>query len=258
MDLNGKVVIVTGAVGAIGKGICLSLAGEGMHVVVADLSQDSCDSFAEEINASGESALGVAVDVASAESTVKLAQRTLERFGQIDALINNAGIIAAAPLVDHTEEDFDRIISVNLKGTFLCTKAVAPHMIQRRIGRIVNVSSVAAKRPGPLQSAYAASKHGMLGLMQVWCQELGPYNITVNAVGPGLVQSQMWTDHLNPALAPLFGMDSAGMIDTLAKDITPLGRVQTPSDIGEAVAYLCKADNVSGQVLLVDGGLAMW
>lgn len=258
MDLNGKVAIVTGAAGAIGRGICLSLAGEGMHIVVADLSQDSCDRFAEEINASGRSALGVAVDVASAESTVELARRTLERFGQIDALINNAGIIAAAPLVDHTEEDFDRIISVNLKGAFLCAKAVAPHMIRRKIGRIVNVSSVAAKKPGPLQSAYAASKHGMLGLMQVWCQELGPYNITVNAVGPGFVQSQMWTDHLNPALSSVLGMDAAGMVDTLAKTIVPLGRAQTPSDIGEAVAYLCKADNVSGQALLVDGGLAMW
>jgi NAD(P)-dependent dehydrogenase (short-subunit alcohol dehydrogenase family) len=258
MNLNGKVAIVTGAVGSIGRGVCLSLSEEGMHVVVADLSQDSCDGFADEINTSGGSALGVAVDVASAESTEKLSRRTIERFGQIDALINNAGIIAAAPLVDHTEKDFDRIISVNLKGAFLCAKAVVPNMIQRKSGRIVNVSSVAAKRPGPLQSAYAASKHGMLGLMQVWCQELGPYNITVNAVGPGLVQSQMWTDHLNSALAPVFGMNSTGMVDTLAKTITPLARVQTPSDIGEAVVYLCKADNVSGQALLVDGGLAMW
>jgi len=258
MDLRGKVTIVTGAVGAIGRGISHTLAGEGMHVVVADLSQDSSNRFAEEINASGGSAVGVAVDVSSTESTLKLVEQTLDKFGQVDALINNAGIIAAASLVDHTEEDFDRIISVNLKGAFLCAKAVAPHMIKRKIGRIVNVSSVAAKRPGPLQSAYAASKHGMLGLMQVWCQELGPYNITVNTVGPGLVQSQMWTDHLNPALAPQFGIDSKGLINTLAQTIIPMGRTQTPSDIGEAVAYLCRADNVSGQTLLVDGGLAMW
>ena len=179
-------------------------------------------------------------------------------FGRIDALVNNAGVVVVASLVDHGEEDFDRVLSVNLKGAFLCAQAVTPHMIENKSGRIINIASVAAKRPGPMQSAYAASKHGLLGLTQVWCQELGPYNITVNAVCPGFVQSAMWKDHLSPALAPLFGVDPSQVIETIAKAYMPLGRPQQPRDIGDAVAYFCSADNTSGQALVVDGGHAMW
>lgn len=258
MDLKGKVAIVTGAVGAIGRGICTVLAREGMHVVVADLVQDQCDSFAREIKASGGSALGVAVDVTSGDSTRKMAKTVLDAFGQIDAMVNNAGIIRVALLVDHTEEDFDNIIKVNVKGAFLCAKAVVPHMIERKNGRIINISSVAGKRPGPMQSAYAASKHALIGLAQVWCQELGPHNITVNCVCPGFIQSNMWKDHLAPAYAPLFGVEPSQLVETVAKVHMPLGRPQTGEDIGEAVAYFCKADNASGQALVVDGGHALY
>jgi NAD(P)-dependent dehydrogenase (short-subunit alcohol dehydrogenase family) len=258
MDLKGRVAIVTGAVGALGRGICKSLAGEGMGVVVADLAQNQCDHFSDEVKASGGKAIGVAVDVTSRESVHRMVQAVLATFGQIDVLVNNAGVIAVAPLVDHTEEDFDRVLRVNLKGAFLCAQAVAPHMIQNKNGRIINVSSVAAKRPGPMQTAYAASKHGLLGLTQVWCQELGPHNITVNAVCPGFIESAMWKDHLSPALAPSFGVDPSQLVETIAKAFMPLARPQQPEDIGQAVAYFCRADNTSGQALVVDGGHAMW
>jgi NAD(P)-dependent dehydrogenase (short-subunit alcohol dehydrogenase family) len=258
MELKGKVAIVTGAVGTIGQGICRTLAGEGMHVVVADLVQDRCDDFAGQIKASGGSALGVAVDVASREATARMARTVIEAFGRIDVLVNNAGIITVAPLADYPEEAFDRVIKVNLKGAFLCAQAVVAHMIENRNGRIVNISSVAAKRPGPMQSAYAASKHGLIGLTQVWCQELGPHNITVNAVCPGFIDSPMWSDHLGPAYAPSFGVQPAQLIETIAKAFMPLGRTQTPMEIGDAVVYFCKADNTSGQALVVDGGHAMW
>jgi NAD(P)-dependent dehydrogenase (short-subunit alcohol dehydrogenase family) len=258
MELKEKVAIVTGAVGTIGRGICKVLAREGMHVVVADLVQDQCDRFAEEIKASGGSALGVAVDVASGDSTRKMAKTVLDAFGQIDAMVNNAGIIRVAALVDHTEEDFDNIIRVNLKGAFLCAKAVVPHMIERKSGRIINISSLAGKRPGRMQSAYAASKHGLIGLAQVWCQELGPYNITVNCVCPGFIESNMWKDHLSPAFAPRIVVDPSDLVDTVAKAQVPLGRPQSAEDIGEAVAYFCKADNASGQALVVDGGYALY
>jgi NAD(P)-dependent dehydrogenase (short-subunit alcohol dehydrogenase family) len=258
MDLMGRVAIVTGAVGTLGRGICKTLASEGMRLVVGDVTQDQCDCFADEIVASGGSAIGIEMNVVSVESTKKMAQKVIEAFGQIDVLVNNAGVIVVAPLVDHKEEDWDRVINVNLKGTFLCTQAVVPHMIQKKSGRIINISSVAAKRPGPLQSAYAASKHGIIGLTQVWCQELGSYNITVNAVCPGFIESPMWKDHLSPALAPIFGVDPSELVETIAKAYMPLQRPQTSKDIGEAVAYLCKADNVSGQALVVDGGHAMW
>ncbi len=258
MDLKGKVAIVTGAVGAIGRGVCKTLANEGMRVVVADLVQEQCDVFATEIRVSGGSAMGVAVNVASKESTLKMARTVLDAFGQIDVLVNNAGVIAVASLAEHREEDFDRIMSVNLKGAFLCAQAVVSHMIERKSGRIINMSSVAAKRPGPMQTAYAATKHGLFGFTQVWCQELGPHNITVNTVCPGFVQSQMWSEHLGPAYAPFFGVDPSDLMETAAKTQMPLGRPQTPEDIGEAVAYFCRADNVSGQNLVIDGGHAMY
>jgi NAD(P)-dependent dehydrogenase (short-subunit alcohol dehydrogenase family) len=160
--------------------------------------------------------------------------------------------------VDFREDDWDRIMDVNLKGAFLCAQAVVPHMIQRSSGRIINISSVAAKRPGPLQTAYAASKHGMIGLTQVWCQELGAHNITVNSVCPGFIDSPMWKEVLGPALAPVFGCEPSDLVETIAKAYMPLQRPQTAEDIGQAVAYLCRADNVSGQTLTVDGGHAMW
>jgi len=258
MNLKRRVAIVTGGVGTIGRGICKTLSKEGMRVVIADLAQRECDRFADEIGASRGNALGVEVNVVSMESVNKMVQKVMGAFGQIDVLVNNAGVIVIARLVGHKVEDFDKIIGVNLKGTFLCAQAVVPHMIQKKGGRIINISSVAAKRPGPLQSAYAASKHGIIGLTQVWCQELGPYNITVNAICPGFIESPMWRDHLSPALAPMFGVDPSKVVNTIARAYTPLQRPQTSKDIGEAVAYLCKADNVSGQTLVVDGGHAMW
>jgi meso-butanediol dehydrogenase / (S,S)-butanediol dehydrogenase / diacetyl reductase len=258
MDLRGKVAIVTGAVGAIGHGICRTLAGEAMRVVVADLVQDQCNRFADELKASGGTAMGVAVDVTSRESTRRMVETVIAAYGRIDVLVNNAGIIAVAPLVDHGEEDFDRVLAVNLKGAFLCAQAAAPHMIQNESGRIINVASIAAKKGGALVSAYAASKHGLLGLTQVWCQELGPHNITVNAVCPGFIESPMWVDHLKPALAPVFGVDQSQLLDTMAKAQMPLGRPQQPEDIGQAVAYFCRADNTSGQALAVDGGYTMF
>jgi len=256
MELKGRVAIVTGAVGSIGGGICRTLAGEGMRIVVADLSQDQCDRFADEIKKSGGTAMGVAVDVTSKESTKRMAQTVLDAFGQIDALVNNAGIIVVAPLVDHREEDFDRVLNVNLKGPFLCAQAVVPHMIQNKSGRIINIASVAGRRSGPIVSAYAASKHGVLGLTQTWCQELAAHNITVNAVCPGIVQSAMWTDHWAPVFATQLGVDPSQLADAFAAN-SPLGRAQKPEDIGEAVAYFCRADNTSGQALSVDGGKYM-
>ncbi|MBI5586682.1 MAG: SDR family oxidoreductase [Deltaproteobacteria bacterium] len=258
MDLCNRVAIVTGAVGTIGQGICRSLRLQGMQLVVADLSQEACDRLAEELRASGGSALGLAVDVTSRVSTQKMAQTVIEAFGQIDVLVNNAGIIVVAPVTDLKESDWDQVIAVNLKGAFLCTQAVAAHMIENRNGRIINISSVAAKRPGPLQTAYAASKHGLIGLTQVWCQELGPHNITVNAVCPGFIDSAMWREQLSPAYAPGFGCEPSELVETIAKAFMPLQRPQTPEDIGQAVAYLCAADQVSGQALTVDGGHALW
>lgn len=258
MDLKDKVAIVTGATGVIGRGICRVLVQKGMRVAVADLRQEQCDTFAGELGADQGRALGVAVDVTSKVATRSMVAAVIDAFGQVDVMVNNAGIIALGPLAELAEEDFDRVIAVNLKGSFLCAQAVCSHMIERKSGKIINVASVAAKRPAPLQTAYAASKHAQLGLTQVWCQELGEHNITVNAVCPGFVDSPMWSEHLSPAYAPAFGVEPEQLIETIAKTHMPLGRPQTPEEIGDAVAYFCQADSTSGQALVVDGGHALW
>lgn len=258
MELMEKVAIVTGATGMIGRAICRALAGKGMRVAVADLSQDACDGLADEIHASGGSAMGISVDVTKKDDTRHMARKVMDALGRIDALINNAGIIRAAPLADFQEADFDRVISVNLKGPFLCAQAVVPFMIERNSGTIVNISSVAAKRPAPLQTAYAASKHGLMGFTQVWCQELAPHHIRVNTLCPGFIDSPMWTEHLSPAYAPIFGVEPSKLIETIAKMNMPLGRPQTPEEIGEAVVFLCGADMISGQALAVDGGYTLY
>jgi meso-butanediol dehydrogenase/(S,S)-butanediol dehydrogenase/diacetyl reductase len=257
MELNQRVAIVTGAVGVIGKGICQVLLRRGMKVVVADLDGQACERLAAQWREAGGQVLAVAVDVTSKASVTAMAQTVLSHFGQIDVLVNNAGIIALGPLATLAEADWDRVINVNLKGSFLCAQAVVPTMMAQRRGRIINFSSVAGKRPAPLQTAYAATKHGVMGLTQVWCQELGAYDITVNTVCPGFIDSPMWSEHLGPAYAGSLGVDPGQVVGTAAKAQMPLGRPQQPEDLGEAVAYLCSADNVTGQSLVVDGGFTM-
>lgn len=257
MELHNRVAIVTGGVGAIGLGICTVLHDRGMRVVVADLEQRACDDLALELGGPEGWALGAAVDVSQRASVQSMVNKVLRHYGQIDALVNNAGIIRLGPLTEFGEEEWDAVMAVNLKGSFLCAQAVAPTMIARRCGCIINFASVAAKRPGPLQSAYAATKHGVVGLTQVWCQELGPHNITVNTVCPGFIESPMWTEQLGPAYAAAVGVAPGAVLQTLAKAQMPLARPQQPEDLGAAVAYLISADNVTGQSLVVDGGFSM-
>ncbi len=254
MDIRNRVVIVTGATGSIGRGVCLLLAARGMQVVVADLDQQVCDRFVDELVGRGYKAIAVAVDVTSRKATVKMAATVLERLGTIDVLVNNAGIIGLAPLQELEEAVWDRVIDVNLKGSFLCAQAVVTTMIKQKRGRIINVASVAAARPAPFQSAYAATKSGVLGLTRVWCQELAAYDITVNTVCPGFVDSPMWSEHLGPAYAAVSGVESAAVLDALSRANIPLARPQQPKDLGEAVAYIAGADNVTGHTLYVDGG----
>lgn len=258
MELKDKVVIVTGAAGMIGQGICRVLHQRGMRVVVADLNAQACELVAAELGASEGGAMAVQVSVTDRKSLVAMVDAVMARFGAIDALVNNAGVIELGSVVELSEEKWDRVINVNLKGAFLCTQVVAPVMIQQSRGRIVNLASVAAKRPAPLQSAYAAAKHGVIGLTQVWCQELAPHNITVNAVCPGFIDSPMWSQQLGPAYAAVVGVPPEQVMGVLAKTQMPLGRPQTPEDIGDAVAFVCGADNMTGQSVVIDGGFTRY
>ena len=256
MDLTDTVAIVTGAARGIGRGVAVALARAGAHGVLADLpaAQADLDETARLVSSEGVEALTVHCDVTSAEETQALARAALDRFGRIDILVNNAGVISVAPVVAMTEEQWDRVIDVNLKGTFLASKAVAPHMMERRSGRIVNMSSQAGRKGAPALAHYCTTKFGVLGFTQSLALELAPFNVTVNAVCPGEVDSAMWREHLLPAIAAGQGATPEEAWERFIKERVPLGRPQTPEDIGDAVVFLCRADNITGEALNVTGG----
>jgi meso-butanediol dehydrogenase/(S,S)-butanediol dehydrogenase/diacetyl reductase len=257
MDLKDKVGIVTGAARGIGMAIALALVREGMNVLAVDLNMESLGDLIKNAEDLGAKILPLEVDVTSPDATERMARKAIDQWGQIDVLVNNAGVIVAAPFVELKKEDWERIIQVNLGGVFHCCKAVVPHMIRRQAGRIVNIASVAGKRAAPLISAYSASKFGVIGLTQALALELGAYDITVNAVCPGFIDTAMWKNHLNPALSPVMGVDRDSVLDHFAKTNVALRRPQTPEDIAQCVVFLCKAGNVSGVAINVDGGHTM-
>jgi meso-butanediol dehydrogenase/(S,S)-butanediol dehydrogenase/diacetyl reductase len=270
MDLGGKVAVVTGGARGIGRGIALALARQGVHVAVADLYTPSYGTAGyafsteqevlktvDELTNLGVRALGVPVDVTQYTQVEAMAETVRRQLGAIDILCNNAGVIDTGLVVDTTEAQWDTIMDVNAKGVFLCCKAVVPGMIERRQGRIVNTASIAGKRGRAGAAAYCASKFAVVGFTQALAHEVAPYNITVNAVCPGILGTAMWLDVLIKPQAEQQGKDAAAVFQEHAAALMPLGRAQTPEDIGQAVVYLAQADNVTGVALNVAGGLVM-
>jgi len=255
MELKDKVAIVTGAARGIGRGIALCLAREGVHIVLADLPAVDADleRTRGETEAEGVQALATHCDVTNAAQVQSMVQAAIERFEHVDILVNNAGVISVAPVVLMTEAQWDLVMGVNVKGAFLCSKAVAPHMMERRSGRIVNVSSIAGLKGNAGLAHYSASKWAVLGFTESLALELAPSNVTVNAVCPGIIDSAMWAEHILPAIAGVQSVSPEEAWQAFVKERIPLGRPQTPEDIGEAVVYLCRADNVTGEALTVSG-----
>jgi len=243
MRLRDKVAIITGAGRGIGREASLLYAREGAAVVVADVDPGST-AVVSEIEAGGGRARFVSCDVTDPESCEALASDALSAFGRIDVLVNNAGITRDGRLVKLTDEQFDLVIAVNLKGTFNATRAVAPHMIERGSGRIINVSSVVGLYGNFGQTNYAATKSGVIGMTKVWARELGPKGITVNAVAPGFIQTEM------TEIVPEKVLD-------LMRSKTPLGRLGSPRDVANIYLFLASEDAsyVNGAVISVDGGL---
>jgi NAD(P)-dependent dehydrogenase (short-subunit alcohol dehydrogenase family) len=186
-----------------------------------------------------------------------MVQTAIDKWGQVDVLVNNAGVIRIGPVVAFSEEDWDLVVDVNLKGTFLCSKAVSGHMMQRRTGRIINLSSIAGKRGSPITSCYSATKFGVIGFTQSHAQEMAPFDVTVNCICPGEVETHMWTDILAPAIGAASGVAAAEAFDAFIKQRVPMGRPQTAADMGQAVVFLCKAENITGIALNVNGGTEM-
>jgi NAD(P)-dependent dehydrogenase (short-subunit alcohol dehydrogenase family) len=250
MRLDGKVAVVTGAGGGIGKGIALSLAGAGADVVLVDLDVAAAQKVADRVEAAGRKALVKGADVSNGEAVADMVVTALGWQGRIDVLVNNAGVEIIRPVFDISEADWDRTMDVNLKGAWLCTQAVAKVMAAEGDGgRIVNIGSIMSEMPAPGEPHYAASKGGVLMLTKSLALDLAPYGITVNAVGPGVVQNGMSS---RGCLA------DPGMTEQISSKI-PLRRLGRPEDIGDAVLFLAsdRASYVTGVMLYVDGGMIL-
>lgn len=262
--------MVTGAARGIGRGIALALARQGAHIAVADLysprqgtagyalsTEQEVRRTVAELEALDVRAMGVPVDVTQFAQVTAMVESVTQILGPIDILCNNAGVVDTGLVVDTTEAQWDAIMNVNVKGVFLGCKAVVPGMIERRQGRIINTASIAGKRGNARLGAYCASKFAVIGFTQSLAHEVAPYNITANAVCPGVLGTAMWLDVLIEQRVDMQGRDPGTAFEDYAATLVPLGRPQTPDDIGQAVVYLAQADNVTGIALNVAGGIVM-
>ena len=263
LKIKDKVALVTGAGKGIGRAIAIRLAEEGAKVVVADLKADDAKTVAGEIEGGGGTALAVQADATSESDTARMVREILDAYGTIDILVNNVGGGGSSALVvKFPVEQWDRTIEVTLKSTFLVSRAVAPVMIKKRQGRIINISSISGKMGESLIGAYCAAKFGVQGLTHVLAKELGRYSITVNAVCPGYVWTPGWKElaqWLKDNFSSMADKELEQIFEERVKPLTVLGRPQTAEDIASMVAYLAseEAKNITGQAINVDGGAVM-
>jgi len=246
-DVAGRVAVVTGGSGGIGFAISGGLASAGATVVIADILGDQARQAAETVRARGGKASAVPVDVTKRESVQQMVSAALAEFGKIDVLVNCAGILHRRPIEEVPDEEWDAMMNVNLRGIFLCCRAVVPHMREKAYGKIVNISSSRVWEGVPNRLHYTTSKAGVIGLTRALCKEVGEYGITVNAITPGytLSETQQQTSSNN-----YLAMQSEGRA---------MGRAQYPEDLVGAVMFLSSSasDYMTGQTMNVDGGKAM-
>ena len=244
--LDGKVAIVTGGARGIGKAICERLAAEGAKLAIVDIMLDVAQATCEEFKAKGIEACAYAANVAKMEDAEATVAAVVKDFGRLDILINNAGITRDTLMLRMTEQDWDAVIAVNLKGTFNFTKAVVRPMMKQRAGKIVNIASVVGRMGNIGQANYSASKAGVIALAKTTAKEFASRNIQVNAVAPGYIITDM-TGKLSQEATDMF------------LKIIPAGRGGTPADVANVVCFLASPDSdyVTGQVINVDGGMLM-
>jgi len=255
MRLSGKVAIVTGGSKGIGRAISLELAKEGANIVIADVDGEQGDRVSQDITNMGRESLSIKTDVSRADEVNSMLDKTIEKLGRIDILVNNAGVSSMAPVVDLKEKEWDFAMDINIKGQFLCSRAVAKHMIKQRSGKIINNASLAAKQGARFLAHYSASKFAVLGLTYSTALELAPYNITVNAFCPGFVQTDMIKREFKWE-ADLRGTSADEVRDGF-RSIIPLGRFAQPEEIARVVTFLSSkdADYITGQAININGGM---
>lgn len=246
MRLKDKVAIITGGARGIGKASVIKFCSEGAKVMIWDVLDNEGNSLAKEMNEKGYVCKYFNVDVTNFQNVEEVTKNIVEEFGQIDILINNAGITRDATLLKMTDEQWQSVLNVNLTGVFNCTKAVAPYMVEKGKGKIINTSSVVALYGNFGQSNYVATKSGIIGLTKVWARELGRKGICVNAVAPGFIETEMVQTMPEKIL-------------TMMREKTPLGRLGKPEEIANAYLFLAsdEADFINGAVLSVDGGITI-
>jgi 3-oxoacyl-[acyl-carrier protein] reductase len=247
MNLEGKVALVTGASRGIGREIALELAREGCNVAVNySGSEAKANEVVDEIKGLGREAIAVQCNVSDSDAVQAMVKETIGQFGSVDILVNNAGITKDNLLMRMKETEWDDVININLKGVFLCTKAVTRQMMKQRSGRIINISSIVGVSGNPGQANYVAAKSGVIGLTKTTAKELAPRGITVNAIAPGFISTDM-TDQLPEDVR-----------NEMLKQI-PLSRFGDPQDIAKVVTFVASesASYMTGQTLHIDGGMVM-
>lgn len=247
MSLTGKTAVVTGGSRGIGRAICIELAKQGANIVVNySGSEDKAKQVVSQIEELGAKAIAVQANVADSAAVDAMMKQAIEVFGTLDILVNNAGITRDNLLMRMKEQEWDDVVDTNLKGVFLCTKAVTRQMMKQRAGRIINISSIVGVAGNPGQANYVAAKAGVIGLTKTCAQELASRNILVNAIAPGFITTEM-TDSLPEELK-----------EAMLKQI-PLAKLGQPEDVAKAVVFFASehANYITGQTLHIDGGLVM-
>jgi 3-oxoacyl-[acyl-carrier protein] reductase len=246
MNLEGKVSFITGGARGIGLEIATVFAQHGSDILLGDIDQATLHATVNSLKSLGVKTGGYILDVSDPQSCDEVVKKGLAEFGHIDILVNNAGITRDTLLMRMSAEDFDRVIAINLKGTFNCTKAVSRSMMRKRSGRIINIASVIGIIGNAGQVNYAASKAGIIGLSKAVARELASRNVTVNAIAPGFIETEM-TRVLPEEV-------TSRMLENI-----PLSRPGTPRDVAHAALFLASdyASYITGQVLIVDGGMVM-
>jgi 3-oxoacyl-[acyl-carrier protein] reductase len=248
MQFDGKVAVITGASRGIGRAIALELGHQGADVIINfNRNEDAAREVADTILSTGSRAKIFSADVSKFEEARELIKFTIEEFEDLHILVNNAGTTRDGLIMTMSEDDWDFVLETNLKSTFNCSRAAVRYMLRRRYGRIINITSVSGQMGNPGQTNYSASKAGQIGFTKALAREIASRKITVNAVAPGFIDTDL--------TASLPDDIQAGL-----KDLIPLGRIGQPEEIAKAVAYLASDDAayITGQVLTLDGGLAMF
>jgi meso-butanediol dehydrogenase/(S,S)-butanediol dehydrogenase/diacetyl reductase len=253
MKLQGKICYVTGGGHGIGRGIALTLAREGAHVLVADIDAAAAHAVAEEVSALGVEGYSLTMDVTRWDDAQRLLSIIQEKFGRLDIAVNSAGVVSVQRVEDMSVAEWDRIMNINAKGVFLCCQAALPLLRRNGSGTIVNISSVSGKDGYPGLAHYTASKYAVIGFTNSLAKELAREEITVNAICPGVVRTAMWD-----LLSAQWRSDDETAEESWQRQVltfVPQGRPQTADDIGDLVVYLASARNLTGQAINLDGGL---